>query len=259
MSVCTSGRLYVSSDLTHFQLEYLHETFRICFWYGQDYAREIFSRQGAPIIFDAPKRGFSVILELLLQFLSQNVQIFRMCSSIHGKKIVGNRFLIQGPQIFSGGVKNGQNFELFYYLTQKLEILVVQRLWGTDYISIEKFWFGAPVWPPGAPKGQNFKIFVFQRRSFKILLYTDFAALISYQLKYLGLGPRFGPPGAPKGQNFKIFVSQRRTFKILLYTYFGALISYQLKNFSLGPPFGPLGPQKVKIVKFLPFPMYVFM
>ena len=158
----------VRSDLTHFQLEYLNETFRIYIWYGWDYAREIFSRQGAPIIFDAPKRGFSVILELLLQFLSQNVLNFRMCSSIHGQKIVGNRFLIQGPQIFSGGVKNGQNFELFYYLTQKLEILVVQRLWGTDYISIEKFWFGAPVWPPGDPKGQNFKIFVFQRRTFEI-------------------------------------------------------------------------------------------
>ena len=251
-----SVRLSVRSGFTPFQLEYLHETFRIYIWYGQDYAHEIFSRQGAPFFFDAPKRGFSVKRIEVLQFLSQNVQIFRMCSSNHGQKNVGNRFLIQGPQIFSGGVKNGQNFELFYYLTQKLEILVVQRLWGTDYISIEKFWFGAPVWPPGALKGQNFEIFVFQRRSFKILLYTDFAALISYQLKYLGLGPRFGPPGAPKGQNFKIFVSQRRTFKILLYSYFVALISYQLKNLGLRPRFGPSPPlpaPKVKILEFLFF------
>ena len=89
--------------------------------------------------------------------------------------------------------------------------MVVQRLWGTDYILIEKFWFGAPDWPPRAPKGQNFKIFVFQRRTFQISLYTDVAALISYQLKYFGLGPRFAPPPGPlKWQNFKIIVFQPR-------------------------------------------------
>ena len=207
--VCVGGEvsvrcpMSVRSDLTHFQLEYLNETFRIYIWYGWDYAREIFSRQGAPIIFDAPKRGFSVILELLLQFLSQNVQIFRMCSSIHGKKIVGNRILIQGPQIFSGGVKNGQNFELFYYLTQELQIWAVERLWSPDFISLEKFWIGPPVLAPRAPKGQNFKIFVFRRRTFKFLLYTFFGALISYQLKNFGLEPPFGPLGPQKGKILK--------------------------------------------------------
>ena len=40
----THRRPVVRSDLTPFQLEYLHETFRIDIWYGHDYAREIFSR-----------------------------------------------------------------------------------------------------------------------------------------------------------------------------------------------------------------------
>ena len=116
--VCRGGKVSVRpfvrpsvrSDFTPFQLEYLHETFRIYIWYGQDYAQEIFSRQGAPFFFDAPKRGFSVKRIEVLQFLSQNVQIFRMCSSNHGQKNVGNRFLIQGPQIFLGG---GQKLSKF--------------------------------------------------------------------------------------------------------------------------------------------------
>ena len=159
---------------------------------------KFFSRQGAPFFFDAPKRGFSVKRIEVLQFLSQNVQIFRMCSSNHGQKNVGNRILIQGPQFFSGGVKNGQNFELFYYLTQELQIWAVERLWSPDFISVEKFWFEPPVLAPRAPKGQNFKIFVFRRRTFKFLLYTDFGVLILYQLKKFCSGPPFGPPGPRK-------------------------------------------------------------
>ena len=76
--------------------------------------------------------------------------------------------------------------------------MVVERLWDPDFISVEKIWFGPPVFAPRPPKGQNFKIFVFQRRAFKILLYTGCSVLISYQLENFGSGPPFWPPGPRK-------------------------------------------------------------
>ena len=160
--------LSISNDFTHFQLEYLHQTFRIYQWYGLVDAHSFFGQKIFGVKGHDPKRGKTVKIYLLLQFLSQDVHLFRMCCPPQGRKNVGNGILIQGPKILQKFFENGQNFELFCYLSQDLKNLGLDRFWGPDFVSVEKFWFGAPVRPPGPPKGQNFKIFVFERRTFKI-------------------------------------------------------------------------------------------
>ena len=115
------------------------------------FGRKIFGVKG-----HGPKRGKTVKIYLLLQFLSQDVHLFRMCCPPQGRKNVGNGILIQGPKILQKFFENGQNFELFCYLSQKLKNLGLDRFWGPDFISVEKFWFGAPVWPARAPERSEF-------------------------------------------------------------------------------------------------------
>ena len=100
---------------------------------------------GSAVFFDAPKRGFSVILELLPQFQSQNVQILRICSSNHGQKLVGSRILIYGTSKKLKGVNNGKKHEVFYYLSQNLQIWRECCFWVPDIIYVEKSWFGGSV------------------------------------------------------------------------------------------------------------------
>ena len=165
--VCSSQQL-VRSDFTHFRLGDRHQTFRIYQWHGLVDARPFFGQKIFGVKGHGPKRGKTVKIYLLLQFLSQDVHLFRMCCPPQGQKNVGNGILIQGPKILQKIFENGQNFELFCCLSQNLKNFGLDRFWGPDFVSVENFWFGAPVWPLGPPKGQNFKIFVFERRTFKI-------------------------------------------------------------------------------------------
>ena len=145
--------LSISNNFTHFQREYLHQTLRIYYWYGLVDAHSFFGQKNFGVKGHDPKRGKMVKIYLLLQFLSQDVHIFRMCCPPQCQKITGNRFLIQGPKILQKIFKNGQNFELFYYLSQDLKNFRLDRFWGPYFVSVENFWFGAPVWPPTAVSG----------------------------------------------------------------------------------------------------------
>ena len=73
------------------------------------YPQTVFG-SNAPFWGNTPKRGKTVKIELVPQFLSQTVHIFRMVSPNQCQKTLGNRILIQGSKIFQKIFKNGQNF-----------------------------------------------------------------------------------------------------------------------------------------------------
>ena len=111
-------------------------------------------------------------------------------------------------------------------------------------VSVEKFWFGAPVWPPEPPKGQNFEIFVFDRRTFKIWYNTHFGVLISYQLKKFGFEPPLWPldPRKVNFLKFLLFSVNPSKFGIILILGLWFHISCQILVW--GPRFGPFWRQK---------------
>ena len=115
------------------------------------YPQTVFG-SNAPFWGNTPKRGKTVKIIEVNEFLSQSVHIFRMDSPNQYQSPLEARFLIQGSKIFQKIFKNGQNFELFRYLSQGLIILVLHCLWTPNTISVEKIQFGAPVWALGAPE-----------------------------------------------------------------------------------------------------------
>ena len=115
------------------------------------YPQTVFG-SNAPFWGNTPKRGKTVKIIEVNEFLSQSVHIFRMDSPNQYQSPLEARFLIQGPNFFQKFFKNGQNFELFRYLSQGLIILVLHCLWAPNTISVEKIQFGAPVWALGAPE-----------------------------------------------------------------------------------------------------------
>ena len=118
--------------------------FMICYYYVKGLGLPLFrtpkGQRSWPL---GQKRSFSVKSELLPQFLSQGFEIFRMWRSLYDKKIVCCRILIQGSKIFQKIFENGQNFELFYYSSQDLQITVVNRFWDPEYISFGIFAIGS--------------------------------------------------------------------------------------------------------------------
>ena len=83
--VCPSRTPSLRSDLTHFQVEQLHQTFRICLQGAPDYAHYFFWSKNFKGQRSRSKRSKTVKIYPLLQFLSQDVQIFKMCSPNHGQ------------------------------------------------------------------------------------------------------------------------------------------------------------------------------
>ena len=60
----------VNSDFTHFQWEYLHQTFRIYLWHGLVHDYSFFGQKNFGVKGHDPKRGKTVKIYLLLQFLT---------------------------------------------------------------------------------------------------------------------------------------------------------------------------------------------
>ena len=101
----------VRSDLTHFQVEQLHQTFRICLQGAQDYAHHFFWSKNFQGQRSRSKRSKTVKFYLLLQFSSQDVQIFVVRCPHQGGKMTEAGILIGAPD-WARGPQKCQNFQI---------------------------------------------------------------------------------------------------------------------------------------------------
>ena len=132
-------------------------------------------------------------MELLLQFLSQGFEIFRMSCSSHGQKTVGNRILIQGSIFGPKKFKTGQNFQKLYSLSQQLHIHRACCSWVLYLITLK------------------INCFLVQKRSkFSKTLFFELATSYSQGILFLGTTSHniknklfFGPKFLKNGQNFQ--------------------------------------------------------